>query len=167
MALEEGLYFLSFPDYGAERLGAPRFSYVSFSPGPINDQSHIEEPDAVVILYSTLIGRVDLLAGLKKDGLLVLNTDKSPEVVAKELGIKTQKVCTVDATALALELLQRNIPNVPILGALLKAMPIVPLEKARETVQERLRERFSERVVNANLEALERGFQEARVGGPK
>ncbi len=167
MALEEGLYFLSFPDYGAERSGAPILSYLRIAPGPINDRSHIEEPDAVVVLDPTLIGRVDFLAGLKKEGLLVINSDKSPEEIAKELGMKTQKVCTVDATALAVELLQRNIPNVPILGALLKAMPIVPLEKARETVQERLRERFSERIVNANLEALERGFQEARVGGPK
>ena len=166
-ALEEGLYFLSFPDFGAERSGAPILSFLRIGPEPINDRSHIAEPDVVVVLDPTLIGRVDFLVGLKEDGLLVINSDKSPEEMAEQLGIKTQRICTVDATKMALELLRRNIPNVPILGALLKAIPVVPLERTRETIQERLQERFSERIVTANLEAFKRGFQEAKVGGPK
>ena len=166
-ALEEGLYFLSFPDFGAERSGAPILSFLRIGPEPINDRSHIAEPDVVVVLDPTLIGRVDFLVGLKKDGFLVINSDKSPAQIAEQLGIKTQTICTVDATGLALELLGRNIPNIPILSALLKVIPIVPLEKTKETIQERLRERFSERIVTANLEAFERGFQEAKVGGPK
>jgi len=166
-ALTEGLYFLSFPDFGAERSGAPILSYLRVGPEPINDRSHIQEPDVVVVLDPTLIGRVDFLNGLKEDGLLVINSDRSPEEMAGQLKIKTQRVCTVNATGIALDLLKRDIPNTPILGALLQAMPIVSLDVARETMQERLRERFSERVVTANLEALERGSREARIGGHK
>jgi pyruvate ferredoxin oxidoreductase gamma subunit len=166
-ALNEGLYFLSFPDYGAERSGAPILSFLRIGPDPINDRSHIAEPDVVVVLDPTLVGRVDFLVGLKKDGILVINSDKSPEEIAKQLGITTQTICTVNATGLALELLGRNIPNVPILGALLKIIPIVPFERTKETIQERLRERFSERVVAANLEAFERGSKDARIGGSK
>ena len=166
-ALNEGLYFLSFPDYGAERSGAPILSFLRIGPEPINNRSHIAEPDVVVVLDPTLVGRVDFLVGLKKDGTLVINSDKSPEQIAEQLGIKTQTICTVNATGLALELLGRNIPNVPILGALLKVIPIVPFEKTKETIQERLRERFSERIVTANLEAFERGSRDARIGGSK
>ena len=108
-----------------------------------------------------------MLNGLKEDGLLVINSDRSPEEMAGQLKIETQRVCTVNATGIALDLLKRDIPNTPILGALLRAMPIVSLDVARETMQERLRERFSERVVTANLEALERGSREARMGGHK
>lgn len=166
-ALEEGLYFLSFPDYGAERSGAPILSFLRISPDPINDRSHIAEPDVVVVLDPTLIGRVNFLVGLKEDGILVINSDKSPEEMAQQLGIKTQRVCTVNATGLAMELLGRNIPNVPILGALLKVVPIVPLDKAAETIRNRLRERFSERIVTANLQAFKRGADEAKIGGLK
>lgn len=164
-ALGEGLYFLSFPDFGAERSGAPILSFLRIGPEPINDRSHIEEPDVVVVLDPTLIGRVDFLTGLKEDGLLVINSDRSPEEMAGQLRIETQRVCTVNATGIALDLLQRNIPNTPILGALLRAIPIVSLDRARETMEERLRERFSERVVTANLEALGRGYEKAQVGG--
>jgi pyruvate ferredoxin oxidoreductase gamma subunit len=66
-----------------------------------------------------------------------------------------------------MELLGRNIPNVPILGAVLKAIPIVPLDKAAKTIESRLRGRFSERVVTANLEAFKRGANEAKIGGAK
>jgi pyruvate ferredoxin oxidoreductase gamma subunit len=166
-ALEEGLYFLSFPDYGAERSGAPILSFLRIGPNPINDRSHIEEPDVVVVLDPTLIGRVNFLVGLKKDGFLVINSDESPERIAAQLDIKTQRVCTVNATGLAMELLGRNIPNVPILGAVLKAIPIVPLDKAAKTIESRLRGRFSERVVTANLEAFKRGAHEAKIGGAK
>ncbi len=164
-ALEEGLYFQTTPDFGAERSGAPIMAYSRFSKDPIYLRSNVTEPDVVIVFDSTLIGRVNFLNGIKPDTVIVLNTAQTPEQVAEKLQLKGHSICTVDATGIAMKLLGRNIPNVPIIAAIVKAIGVVSIERTTETIKNRLSQRFSERIVKANLDALQQGYETARIGG--
>ena len=77
-ALGTGQYFQAFPDYGPERMGAPIRAYTRLSPEPIDLHCQIEEPNVVLVLDPTLLGTVNVIEGLKEDGILLVNTSKPP-----------------------------------------------------------------------------------------
>lgn len=163
-ALEEGKYFQALPEFGAERSGAPIRAYTRVSSAPINLHCSITEPDIVVVFDPTLLGVIDVTEGLKEDGALIANTTLSPEELRGRLNFQKGRVYTVDATRIALDSFGRNIPNTPMLGALLKARPVVSLESMAKTVKNRLGTRVSPRVVEGNLKAIEQAYSEAQEG---
>lgn len=163
-ALGEGMYFQAFPQFGAERTGAPIRAFTRLSDKPIDLHCSIENPDIVMVLDPTLLGRIDVTEGMKEGGVLILNTDRSPQAMRQELGFEGGKLFTVDAMRIAMETIRRPIPNVPILGALIKATGLFPIDVITEQMRERFSKRFQESVVNANLEAIARGYQEAQEG---
>lgn len=162
-ALEDGKYFQAFPEFGAERSGAPITAYTRISPAPIHQHSQVTEPDAVVVLDPTLIGAVDFLQGLKQDGVLAVNTSLSPGELRERLGLKDSRVYTLDATRLALDTIGRNIPNTPMMGALLRALPLVSRESVLHNLKTRMG-RLGEKTLAANIQAFERGYRETREG---
>src|SRR3989344_3489525 len=84
-ALSSGKYVQAFPEYGPERMGAPVASFNRLSPSPILLHSGVTNPKVVIVLDHTLIDTVDVLEGMPEDGgVLVINTDKTPEEVKKE-----------------------------------------------------------------------------------
>jgi len=163
-ALEEGKYFQALPDYGAERMGAPIRAFTRISTAPIVPHCQITEPDAVVVVDSTLIGVVDLTEGLKKDGVLVVNTPLSPAEVRSRLGYTKGKVFTVDASGIAMETMGRNIPNTPMLGALIRAVGLVAKDSLAHEIRHKLGETLKADIVEANIKALERAYSETKEG---
>ena len=163
-ALEDGRYFQSFPDFGAERSGAPIIAHSRVSDTFIHIRSPVTEPDIVMVLDDTLIGKVAFLAGLKEDGAVVVNTPLSPEEMREHLNVGLRRVCTVDGTRIAMDVLGRNIPNVPMLGGLLRVEDVVSQEAVLATIQHRLGARLREEIVKANIDAFRRAYQEAMVG---
>jgi len=163
-ALEEGKYFQAFPDYGPERMGAPLRAYTRISTEPIRQHCQVTEPDAVVVLDPTLVGVVDFAEGIKEKGVLVVNTTLSPAELKSKLRFDKCKVFTVDATRIALDTVGRNIPNTPMIGALLKALGAVSKEGVREEIRKRLEARAGKEVAQANIEAFERAYKEVMEG---
>lgn len=163
-ALEEGKYFQALPEFGAERSGAPIRAYTRISSSPINLHCSITEPDVVVVFDPTLLGVIDVTEGLKEEGALLANTSLSPKELRKRLGLHKGQVYTVDATRIALDSFGRNIPNTPMLGALLKARAVVTLDAVGKTVRNRLGSRVSPQVVEGNLKAIERAYAEVQEG---
>jgi pyruvate ferredoxin oxidoreductase gamma subunit len=159
-ALEEGKYIQAFPDYGPERMGAPIRAYTRISASPIRQHCQITEPDAVVVLDPTLVGVVDFTDGMKEDGVLVVNTGATPTELRKQLMLNHGKVFTVDATRIALDTIGRNIPNTPMVGALLKAIGVVSKEGARKELKNRMLSKGSEEMAKANVEAFELAYNE-------
>jgi len=159
----EGNYFLGMPDYGAERAGAAMRSFTKVSSKPLRDLSEIAEPDAVVVLDATLFDEVDVVAGLKKDGALVVNTTESPGDIRARLGFKG-KILTVDATSISIENLGRNIPNMAMLGALAQAVEVVNKENLVKMIRESLGGKFKQAIVEANVRAFEKAYQTAQAG---
>ena len=163
-ALHEGKYLQAFPDYGPERMGAPIRVYTRISSSPIRQHCQITDPDVVVVLDPTLIGVVDFTQGLKDQGMLVVNTPTPPAELRSKLGWKKGKVFTVDATRIALDTVGRNFPNVPMLGALLKATEIVSKDDIRNEIKSRLSARVSKNAAEANINAFERAYNETKEG---
>jgi pyruvate ferredoxin oxidoreductase gamma subunit len=162
-ALEEGKYFQGMPDYGAERMGAPIRAFTRISTVPIRPYCQITEPDVVLLLDPTLLGVIDITEGLKDDGMLIVNSTLSPAEVRAQLGYKG-KVYTVDATGIAMDLMGRNLPNTPMLGALARATGIVAKESLINELRVKLGATMKKEIVEANVSALESAYQSTQGG---
>ncbi|KON29700.1 hypothetical protein AC482_05810 [miscellaneous Crenarchaeota group-15 archaeon DG-45] len=157
--LKEERYIQSFPTFGPERAGAPITAYTRISDEPIRLHSGVYEPDVVVALDPTLLGPA-VVEGVKPGTKLVVNTDQSPAEVRERLGLHDAEMWALDATSLALKVLGRPITNTAMLGACVRATGIIKLESLLDVV----RERFSGRVMEMNLEVVETAYKEAASG---
>ncbi len=160
-ALEDGKYFQGLPDYGAERMGAPVRAFTRISSEPIIPYCQVTEPDVVVVLDSTLIGVIDLTEGLKEDGILLANSTASPDEVGSQAGFKG-RVYTVDATGIAKELLGRNLPNTPMLGALARVTGVVSKQSLERKIRSKLGATMKEETVEANIKAFEKAYSSVK-----
>ncbi len=163
-ALATGKYIQAFPEYGPERMGAPVQSFNRISSTPIRIHSGIENPDVVLVLDVTLVGQVDVTKGMDPEkGVLIVNTPLSPEQIKEKLGY-TGRVCTVDASAISIETIGRNIPNTPMIGALVKITGILKIEELLEDTKKKLAVKFRNRpeVIEGNLQAIERAYNEVK-----
>jgi 2-oxoacid:acceptor oxidoreductase gamma subunit (pyruvate/2-ketoisovalerate family) len=155
-AFFEGKSVQAFPFFGAERRGAPVKAFARISDEPILVHSQIYNPDYVIVLDPYIYKVVDVTEGLKKNGILVMNTTRKPE----EIGLKDWKVATVDATgiALGLNLLVAGLPvvNTSILGAFAKATDEVKLQSVLKAVNETWSGAAGERNTKATELAYER-----------
>jgi len=122
----------AFPLFGAERRGAPVKAFARISNTDIYVRSQIYEPDIVLVLDTGIMETVDVAAGLKKDGLIILNTSRNPA----DIDLPFQ-VGAVDATSIALDhgISVGGIPivNTPMVGTLSRVidnLSIADVEKA-------------------------------------
>ena len=157
-AIAEGKYAQAFPSFGPERRGAPvqAFDRIS-SDSPIRVRAEVTEPDVVIVLDPTLLRVVNVTAGLKDTGILILNTAKSRDVIAKEFGGGWQ-IALVDGTRIAREVLGLPIVNTTMLGALIRATGIVD----KESLVEPLKKRFG-RIAERNINAMLRAYEETSI----
>lgn len=163
VALEEGKFSQGFPDYGPEREGAPIRGYTRISDGPIYVHSAIYTPDIVVVLDSSLLDSVDVTEGLKAGGIVLVNSPKDPKEIRAKLKVAEGKVYTVDATQISIDEIGRPIPNTPMMGALMKIMPILKLDTILHDVEKKFKSK-GERIVQGNFRAIRRAFEEVKEG---
>jgi pyruvate ferredoxin oxidoreductase gamma subunit len=163
-AMEAGQYFQAFPDYGPERMGAPIRAFTRLSDQKIRIHSQIDSPDVVVVLDPTIVNTVDVTQGLKEDGVLIINSPKSPAEMRQQLGLKGRRLFTVNASHIAIEELGREITNTPILGAFAKATGLFSAGELIEQTRRRFGKKFSTEIVEANVRAIERANKEVQEG---
>ncbi|MEM1514840.1 MAG: 2-oxoacid:acceptor oxidoreductase family protein [Candidatus Bathyarchaeia archaeon] len=156
-ALIDGKYIQSLPEFGPERRGAPVTGYTRISDEPILIHSQVYTPGIVVVVDPTLIGKADITKGLSHKGLIVAHSDKSPKDLKEILGVKDIGVFTVDAMKIALKVLGRPIYNTAMLGALLKASPLVKMDSLIKVI----RERFPGVLGEKNIMVIKRAYEEA------
>lgn len=163
-ALSAGKYVQGFPEYGPERMGAPILAFNRIGDDPITIHSNVENPDVVIVLDPSLIGAVDVAEGLKDDGVIIINTAADPSELKAKLGTKA-KVATVDASGIAVATIGRDIPNTPMIGALLRTHEFMPFEAFLEQMKEDLSRKFHGRqaIVEGNLNAMRRAYQEVKM----
>ncbi len=160
-AIAEGKYAQAFPAFGPERRGAPVMAFDRVDDrNPIRVRAEIRQPDVVVVLDPTLLRVVKVTAGLKEGGILVINTRKTAEAVHQAFG-GNWKLALVDATSIARELLGVPIVNTTMLGALLKAAPVI----SPESLMAPLEERFG-RLAERNFHAMKKAFDLTTVHPP-
>jgi len=158
-AFEEGKYALSFPTFGAARMGAPMNAFVRISDAPIRVRSQIYEPDYVLVQDPSLLRGYDVVAGLKPDGVAVINSAKDPS----ELGLKTKaKVLTTPASRIAKEIMGRaDRVNTALIGAFVAATGELTLEALEKSIYTR----FSGKAADSNWKALVEAYNEVKNRG--
>ena len=144
-------YCQSFPSFGVERSGAPVQAFARISDKEIHLRSEVYTPDIVIVLEPSLIEAVDVTKGLKKDGKIIINTNKKPS----ELKIKGNfNICTIDATSIALEIFKKPIVNTPILGAVSAMTNLVSLNSLKKAIEEKFSSK-GEKIIQLNKKAVE------------
>jgi len=79
----EGREVQAFPAFGVERRGAPVTAFLRISTTPILLRCEITAPDDLVVLDPTLVTAIDVTAGLKEGGTILINADRPPEIFGK------------------------------------------------------------------------------------
>lgn len=163
-ALSEGKNVQAFPEYGPERMGAPVQSFNRLSNNPINIHCGIECPQIVVVLDPTLMEIVDVTAGLPEDGILLINTTEKPSEIRKSRNIKGRKIYAVDASGISKETIGNNIPNTPMLGALIKVTGLINYERMLKDTRDKLVKKFKNKpeVIEGNIKAIQRAYEEVK-----
>ncbi len=161
-AILDGKYIQAFPEYGPERAGAPVKSFTRISPSPIVIHSQVTEPKLVVVLDPTLLEVIDVTEGLSEDGTLIVNTNESAKDLRSRLGIKGRSIFTVPATDIAIKELKRNIPNTPMIAALIKVTGILDLKKVEENFKRKYSKKFNPEIIEGNLRAMETAFESVK-----
>jgi pyruvate ferredoxin oxidoreductase gamma subunit len=164
-ALDTGKHFQAFPDYGPERMGAPIKAFTRLHTSRIDVHSQIEEPNVVLVLDPTVMTSVNVAEGLQEDGTIIVNTSDTPEQIRNLLGgLAGKRVFTVDATAIAMKHLGRELTNTPMLGALARATGIFTLGELAESVRYKFERKFGEEIVQQNIAALTEAAEQLQEG---
>ena len=156
VAFKTGQYVQGFPEYGPERMGAPITAYNRISQNPIRVHSNIYTPDLVVVVDETLLHSVNVTAGLKENGAIIINTPQSREEVLPLLHGYQGRVYTVDARAISVETLGKNFPNSPMLAAAVAVSGIMSREQFITEMQSSYEHKFAKKpeVIEGNMRAL-------------
>jgi pyruvate ferredoxin oxidoreductase gamma subunit len=164
-AIQEGKFIQAFPEYGPERMGAPVQAFNRISDAPMYLHCGVTNPQVVVVLDPGLMEAVDVTAGLGEDGVLLINTAETPAQIRSRLHWSGKKLYTVDASTIAKETIQRDVPNTPMMGALMRATNLLNFDKMVEDTKHKLEKKFKNRpeVVEGNVNAIRRAYQEVII----
>ena len=155
-AFNTGKYIQGFPEYGPERMGAPITAYNRISNSPITIHSAIYEPNYVVVVDDTLLDTVDVTAGLKEDGAIVINTTNDAETLKKKLNGYKGGIYTIDARSISIDALGKYFPNTPMLAAIVKVSGVIPEEQFLADMEGSFKHKFAKKpeVIDGNMKAL-------------
>ncbi|HLD30204.1 MAG TPA: 2-oxoacid:acceptor oxidoreductase family protein, partial [bacterium] len=114
-------------------------------------------PDIVIVIDPTLLSSVNVKEGLKKDGFMLVNTKTGPGEVSKITGY-AGKIYVCDATGIALQYIGSPVPNMPMLGALLKIEEVVKKESLIEEFKKKLGKKLKPEKMAGNIKAVEEAY---------
>lgn len=161
-AFNTGKYIQGFPEYGPERMGAPLTAYNRISDTPIRVHSNIYEPDYVVVVDDSLLECVDVTAGLKKEGAIIINTTKNADSIKKSLKGYEGSVYCIDAKKISMQTLGKYFPNTPMLAAVVKVSGIMSDEALLKDMEGSFKHKFAKKpeVIEGNMNALKLALTE-------
>ena len=163
-AFNTGKYVQGFPEYGPERMGAPITAYNRISSERRTVHSNIYDPDFVVVVDESLIQAVDVTAGLKENGAIVINSGADPEEIRPMLKGYKGRVCTIDANKISEEELGKVFPNTPMLAAIVKVSGVVDADEFVKDMEASFKHKFASKpqVIDGKMRALKRSMEEVK-----
>ncbi|MBR3512487.1 MAG: 2-oxoacid:acceptor oxidoreductase family protein [Clostridia bacterium] len=161
-AFNTGKYIQGFPEYGPERMGAPITAYNRISDEPITIHSNIYDPDYVVVVDDTLLDAVDVTAGLKESGAIIINTTQDAEFLKSKLNGYNGAIYKIDARKISVETLGKYFPNTPMLAAVVKVSQIMSDEAFLEDMIGSFKHKFAKKpeVIDGNMAALRMALEQ-------
>jgi pyruvate ferredoxin oxidoreductase gamma subunit len=163
--LTGGRYVQAFPEYGPERAGAPLRAFNRVSDKPLRLHCPVTKPNIVVVVDATLLDSVKITDGTPDDAAFIVNSSKDPKAIREKIKAKpTQKIFTIDATKISIETIGRPMPNASLVGTVTKVSGLLSLEAALIDVKKSFGEKFPQKIIDGNLEATRRGYEEVKEG---
>jgi pyruvate ferredoxin oxidoreductase gamma subunit len=161
VAFKTGANVQGFPEYGPERMGAPITAYNRISKDVIRVHSNIYTPDLVVVVDETLLESVDVTAGLKENGALIVNTALSVEEIRPHLKGYKGNVYTVDGRKISVEALGKYFPNSPMLAAAVAVSGVMDWEQFMSEMRASYQHKFAKKpeVIDGNMKALSMTYE--------
>jgi pyruvate ferredoxin oxidoreductase gamma subunit len=149
------------PLFGAERMGSPTESYVRLSANEdlVRSNEQVYGPHFVSILDPSLLGEIDVTAGMPEGGWLIVNTTLNQQDIQEIVNRKDINVATIDATRIALEVLGRNITNTIILGTLIRVSHLFTVDELSDAIMRR----FKGEIAAKNIQAIKQAIDETCV----
>jgi pyruvate ferredoxin oxidoreductase gamma subunit len=157
-AFTEGVHAQAFPTFGSERTGAPVAAFCRLSNQPIRTHEPITEPDALIVADLSLFGQVDILAGLRSRGLLVVNA--APTATLPAVAADTVLVA-IDASGIGLQCVGRPVPGAALLGGFASATGQIALPALIQAIEER----FPGAIGRGNVDAARIAYQMVTTRG--
>lgn len=158
-AIQEGKFAQAFPSFGPERRGAPVLAFARIHEEQIFKREQVYEPDVVIVLDSGLLDIVNVEEGMHESGVVVVNTKMDLESFRKKYEFSS-RLCLVDATGIALEILKRPITNTTMLGAMIKATGAIELPSMKAPLEERFG-----KIASRNYAVMEAAYEKAILEG--
>ncbi len=163
VAFKTGKYVQGFPEYGPERMGAPITAYNRISNNPITVHSNIYEPDYVVVVDESLLDSIDVTKGLKENGAVIINSERTKEELMEHLHGYKGAVYTINAKQISIRALGKNYPNSPMLAAAVAVSNVMDRNEFLTEMKTSFQHKFAKKpeVIEGNMMALEMAFEEA------
>ena len=159
-AIAGGKFAQAFSEYGPERSGAPMKTFFRISNQPINLHCDVEAPDLILVVDPSLLGEVFVTDGLVDNGIVIVNCGDNPKEIKKKLKKKNCQVYNLNGTKIAMELFGKDIPNMPMLGAVIKITGLISYKQLVKSVKEKFSRKLGGELTEKNMEALKRGYDE-------
>jgi pyruvate ferredoxin oxidoreductase gamma subunit len=157
-AFIEGRHAQAFPSFGSERTGAPVVAFCRIADKEIRLREPIQDPDCLIVQDPTLLKVIDVFAGLRKDGYLLVNTNKTFEdlhIAQVASSLPRGHAVIVPATELALKHVGRPVPNAALLGAFAALSGLVHLDSVKQAIERAFPGKIGAANVAAATEAYE------------
>ena len=163
--LSGGRYVQAFPEYGPERAGAPLRAYNRISSHELRMHCPVLKPQVVCVADATLLDSINVAEGATDKAIFIVNSSKDPKEIRAKLNAESgQKVFTVDASKIAMECIGRALPNASMLGAICKVTGLITLDHLLDDVRKSFGKKFSQKIIDGNLEATRLGYEEVKEG---
>jgi len=157
-AFLEGRYAQAFPSFGSERTGAPVVAFCRIADKEIRLREPVMEPDCLIVQDPTLFKVIDVFAGLKPNGYLIVNTNKTfagLDIQKAVDALPAGHAVTVPATELAWKHIGRPLPNAALLGAFAALTDLVNFDSVKRAIAEAFPGKTGEVNIAAAKEAYE------------
>ena len=156
--IDDGKHAVAIPSFGFERRGAPVAAFLRFDTQPIRAMTNVYHPDCVVCIDPTVPRTVDIFAGMKPGGTVVLTTKARLEEHSFPDAVSRVGLC--DAVGIALSIYRKPVTNAVMLGAFARTTGLLTLASLKEALQQM---DFRDAGLTENLAAAERGYNETAV----
>lgn len=135
-AFAEGRHSQAFPSFGSERTGAPVVAYCRIGDREIRTREPVMEPYALIVQDATLLHQVDVFSGLRPDGVVLINSRRTPGQLGLD-ELRAGQVLTIPATVLAKEHVGKPLPNAALLGGLAAMTGLVGIDAVVGAIESR------------------------------
>jgi 2-oxoacid:acceptor oxidoreductase gamma subunit (pyruvate/2-ketoisovalerate family) len=141
------------PFFGAERRGAPVIATNRFAREPVRTFSLVQKPAIVVVLDESILRVVNVTAGIEPDGLVLINSTKSPDAIKLNAPVKIAVTNATEwATRAGLIISGAVLFNTAILGGFARATGLIGMESIEKALRNHFKGEAGEKnVLGARL----------------